>query len=402
MMVGVDRAIVDAYFEHNRGLEGEARTEIWRSVDRILTHGPIAGGQDRTGIAIGYVQSGKTTSFTALIAEAADQGYRVIVAMLRSSNLLLEQNRSPFLRLSIWTIVATSDGSTCRHRVFSRLPTEIKHYLNRGRVVLITVLKHYSRILDVASVLTKSVMDGYPVLVVDDEADQVSLNGRVRTGGETATYASIRELRSHFTAELYIQYTATPYAPLLLEVEDFLSPDFVELLHPGAGYVGGSELLVERGSDVMWVVTDGPAPKAEPSTLPLSLSTALTEFFAGAALLLAQGLHNAPVSMLVHPTGMRDPQKANEFLIEKQLGRWRSDLRDGLLPANFAEHHPYWSRAAARTSRTSSISECAHMLSRRRLSGASTVTKMPARRFPGTPLLYTFSLAGTALPRLYG
>ena len=44
-------------------------------------------------LALGYVQSGKTTSITALAAAAADDGYQVIVALLGSTNLLLDQNK---------------------------------------------------------------------------------------------------------------------------------------------------------------------------------------------------------------------------------------------------------------------------------------------------------------------
>src|SRR5690606_19001657 len=98
---------------------------------------------------------------------------------------------------------------------------------------------HHGRIEDAAAVLTAGAVGNARVLIVDDEADQVSLNTRVNSNGESATYRSIRKLRSNFQRHLYVQYTATPYAPLLLEVEDFLSPDFVELLDPGPAYIGG-------------------------------------------------------------------------------------------------------------------------------------------------------------------
>ena len=49
------------------------------------------------------------------------------------------------------------------------------------------------------------------VLIVDDEADQVSLNTRVREGDESPTYAAIGRLRDGLGAHLYVQYTATPY-----------------------------------------------------------------------------------------------------------------------------------------------------------------------------------------------
>ena len=74
-------------------IDDETRAGIWESVSEILDQGPPEGtsGQS-TVLALGYVQSGKTTSITALAAAAADTGYQVIVALLGSTNLLLDQN----------------------------------------------------------------------------------------------------------------------------------------------------------------------------------------------------------------------------------------------------------------------------------------------------------------------
>ena len=66
---------------------GSQRCRSWNEVRSA----PGSGGQ--TGLALGYIQSGKTTSITALIAAAADQGYQIIVALLGGTNLLLDQNK---------------------------------------------------------------------------------------------------------------------------------------------------------------------------------------------------------------------------------------------------------------------------------------------------------------------
>lgn len=66
-----------------RGLSWETRDALWTSVDSILSHGPtVTDAQGQTGLALGYVQSGKTTAITALVAAAADTGYRIVVAIL--------------------------------------------------------------------------------------------------------------------------------------------------------------------------------------------------------------------------------------------------------------------------------------------------------------------------------
>src|SRR5258706_12278996 len=75
--LGPEGSRVDGAFEA-AGIDPEVRAEIWGSAKRILQRGPTADLDlsESTGIAIGYVQSGKTTSFTALTAMAADSGYR--------------------------------------------------------------------------------------------------------------------------------------------------------------------------------------------------------------------------------------------------------------------------------------------------------------------------------------
>lgn len=326
--LGSEAVRLDAHFA-TQGLSPEVRTEVWSSSARILAHGPIGSTRrSSTGVAVGYVQSGKTTNFTALIGLAADAGYRVVVAMLGSTNLLLEQNERRLVgalgleeRWDYRWVKFTNPSPA------SLSPNELAHYLAKGRTVLITLLKHHGRIQEASRVLTREVLGEYPSLVVDDEADQISLNTRIREGAESATYAAIRGLRAGLGPHIYVQYTATPYAPLLLEVEDFLSPDFVELLRPGPGYVGGREIFVENRSLIVREVGDAPRPSVLPTSLPASLRDALADFVVGAALLLAVDERSAPVSMLIHPTGRTDPQRRYEFLVDKVLARWRRQLR---------------------------------------------------------------------------
>lgn len=279
------------------------RAGIWSAVESILGEGPIAvpNRAIRTGLALGYVQSGKTTSITALTAAASDAGYRIIIALLGSTNLLLGQNQQ---RLEaalgigqredyVWVVEPNPSGTGAAKR--------IGNWLGRGRTVVIPVLKHAGRIRSVAGVLERLDLGGSRALIIDDEADQASLNTQ-GANAESRTYESIREMREKLPQHLYVQYTATPYAPLLLEADDLLLPEFVEFLHPGPGYVGGREFFVDFASQVVRDVPalEEQATKQLPLTLPASLVAALGSFIAGAALLLESDPLGAPVSMLVH------------------------------------------------------------------------------------------------------
>lgn len=302
------------------------RSQIWRSVDGILRHGPLHtdGVAGATSLALGFVQSGKTTSITALIAAAADNGYRVIVALLGGTNLLLDQNCARLEQALgigarqdyVWVTEGSPSGPAAAKR--------IADWLQRDRVVFVPVLKHAGRIRALTECLARLPDVNLPVLIVDDEADQASLNTQ-GTAAESKTYEALRELREAVPNHLYVQYTATPYAPLLLEADNLLSPQFVEFLQPGPGYTGGREFFVDFADRVVRDVPalDEQAPKNLPLELPGSLVKALASFIVGAALLLTKDPAGAPVSMLVHSTQRNDVQARYHFLIERQLAGWR-------------------------------------------------------------------------------
>ena len=309
-----------------RGLTEATREALWRSVDSILAQGPLgpAAAAGRTGLALGYVQSGKTTAITALVAAAADAGYRIIVALLGSTNLLLQQNQERLLaslgmssREDYRWVHMTNPSGVAKAK-------EMRNWLDRDRVLLVPVLKHAGRISSLATVLEQVAGDSLPVLIVDDEADQASLNTQVNAGAESRTYEAVGRLRQATPKHLYVQFTATPYAPLLLEPNDHLRPDFVELLHPGPGYTGGREFFVDHADVVVRPIPtlDEQRPKSLPTQLPKSLVDAFGNFVAGTSLLLTKDPTSAPVSMLVHSTQRNDVQGRYHFLLQRMVRRW--------------------------------------------------------------------------------
>jgi len=309
-------------------MDDESRMRVWKSVINILENGPQRmSDSGQTGLALGYVQSGKTTSITALIAAAADQGYQIIIALLGGTNLLLDQNKDR-LESALgtqtrkdyrWVTEVNPSGLSAAKRIGQRV--------EGGRAVLIPVLKHAGRLNALSTVLENvPQIESVPVLIVDDEADQASLN--TSTTAESKTYESIRVLRSRVPLHLYVQYTATPYGPLLLDTEDLLSPDFVEFLEPGTGYTGGREFFVDFADQVIRDVPllDEQPAKVLPLELPKSLISALGSFIAGAAMLMEVQAEAAPVSMLIHSTQRNDVQERYRFLVERELRKWRAVL----------------------------------------------------------------------------
>lgn len=332
-----ERARLDAILaERPNSIDATTRAKIWESADRILAHGPgaSAGSVGENGLALGYVQSGKTTAIMALIAAGADAGYRVIVALLGVTNLLLEQNTSRIERAFgigdrndyRWVVLRNPKGALGARALAG--------WLERDRVVLVPVLKHAGRIKALSDVVKLVNPDQMPVLIVDDEGDQASLNTKVAEGAESETYSAIRQLKESAPRHLYVQYTATPYAPLLLEPENTLAPDFIELLQPGPGYTGGREFFVDEAYRVVRPIPtiDEQTPRGLPTQLPDSLVRATAAFVAGAGLLLTNGQVAPPISMLVHATHKTDAQERYRFLMDRLIRRWREAMDESGRP----------------------------------------------------------------------
>lgn len=301
-------------------IEAADRAEIWQSVDSIL--GGHSKGAPKCTLALGYVQSGKTTSMAALTASAADSGYRIVVALLGSTLLLRDQNRDRLedllgIRLANyqWISLDSIKGASSSK--------ELNEWLQKGRTIFLPVLKHAGHITKVANAIKKVASD-LPILIIDDEADQASLNTRPTKPTPSSTYSAICNLRDSHPNHLYVQYTATPYAPLLLPPDDPLMPTSVEFLKPGAGYTGGREFLITHAKHVIRTIPHSDESGRAPiSDLPQSLIIGFAAFVAGAACLWSKDRGTAPISMLIHPTHRTDAQDRYHFLLRRFISRVR-------------------------------------------------------------------------------
>ncbi len=319
-----EQFIVDEIFANSLG-EIE-RQRLWKSASNILSHRPLGGSS--TGLALGYVQSGKTTQMIALTAAAHDAGYRVVVALLGSTNLLLDQNSQRFEdNLQIgkrddfrWVSIVNPKG---RSGI-----SKISENLEKGRTILIPVLKHKGRITQLSEVLKECGLDHVPVLILDDEADQASLNSAVNQETESKIYEAIGRLRETMPQHLYVQFTATPYAQLLLEPDDRLALDFVEFLTPGRGYVGGREFFIDNADTVIRSIPimDEQSSNTKLIDLPVSLKAATANFIAGSALLLVNDPTAKTISMLVHSTHKNKIQSVYHYLIKNLIKNWRENI----------------------------------------------------------------------------
>ena len=320
----LDKELVDRIDESSRNHLWEVACDIINSADAITPPAP------RTGLVLGYVQSGKTTAMTTLMASAVDHGYQLIIAILGSTNILLSQNTlriKEFLGIDVrsdyaWVEMQNPSGVTASK--------EIASWVRKGRALFIPILKNKGRIASLANVLGAIPNIGeLRVLIVDDEADQGSLNTGLRSGTESPVYAAIDQLRESLPNHAFIQYTATPYAPLLLDQEDPLFPRFVKFLQPGKRYTGGREFFIDNAESVIRYIPMGDEQLATrlPIELPESLQVAFWSFIVGAAFISKLINKSAPISMLIHASHRNDVQERYNFLLIREI-RARQNLLD--------------------------------------------------------------------------
>ena len=69
--------------------------ELDRSSSLVLAscQSPWKEQSSGRGLVVGYVQSGKTTNFTAVMAKAADMGYRLIIVLSGTTMSLRDQTQ---------------------------------------------------------------------------------------------------------------------------------------------------------------------------------------------------------------------------------------------------------------------------------------------------------------------
>lgn len=254
-------------------------TEIIRlSVDPIA--GPPAEPSD--GLLYGLIQSGKTSILTVSAAMAVDNGFDCLLVLTSDNDLLYEQTidrvRAALRGLTILGKKDWRDSARFAKQVRTK-PFGIVCSKN-GRVL--------SSLLE-AFRFAKT--KGLSIFMVDDEADQASLNTFASKADGTVSTINqvITEFRSYFPVNTYLQVTATPQALFLQRPGHAYRPTFTVVTEPGEGYVGGNAFFGDDREHLMRLVdiseitqlqaTRQPSPSGQ---LPPGLKTALHCFFVAA------------------------------------------------------------------------------------------------------------------------
>ena len=273
---------------------------------------------NQIGLVFGYVQSGKTMSFTTLTALAKDNGFPVIVVLAGVSTNLVDQSHA---RLNVdlqidsrndtqWLIIPNPkpNDKMLKKRVKSNLEEWKDSTIPQEdrRTILITVMKHKQHIPNLTKFIKDLGLEGIPVLIIDDEGDQHSMNRNAKQNAKKGTntlstiYKRIIELKNIIPNHSFVQYTATPQGPLFIEKMDSLSPNFIQLLTPGPDYTGGKIFFQENKEWLTKEITDIQHNGGTP-VIPESLVYALQIFFLGVVKGLAKK-DGGKRTMMIHPS----------------------------------------------------------------------------------------------------
>ena len=300
---------------------------------------PIQPRGRETGLVVGYVQSGKTMSFTTVSALAQDNEYQMIIVITGTSINLFRQSTERLqddLRLPDlsrrWKHFANPSlrGTSQRSIESALLRWQDDNVPEQDRqTVLITVMKNHRHLDNLIQLLSTFDLEGIPTLVIDDEADQAGLNTMVRQRAESTTYQRLLSLRARLPNHTFLQYTATPQAPLLINIIDALSPSFAEVLTPGQSYTGGKTFFEQQYMNLIRLIPDAQIPTRDNvlTEPPDSLLEAMRVFFLGvAAGMRLGGPRNR--SMMVHPS-VRTLQHADYFeWVNRVMSRWQATLAE--------------------------------------------------------------------------
>jgi len=330
------------------------------------------------GLVLGYVQSGKTSNFTAVLAKAADFGYRIFIVLSGVHNNLRRQTQA---RLEDQLVEASKTKwernnwlpLTSLTADFGRAQLDPDSLLTvSDRYFLCVVKKNGRRLENLVGWLegaSPATLNACPILVIDDEADQASVN----TAKEEQERTKINKLLVRLLSlpkVAYVGYTATPFANLFVDPqfpEDVYPRDFIVDLPRPSDYFGPERLFgrerlehddddPDDGLDVIRRISESdlkhlqpPRKRAERDAfvppVPPSLEQAFRYFVLATAARRARG-QKSHSTMLVHTTSLTTIHLRYREPVRGLGSRLLADVRAGD-PATLNDLSALWEEETA-------------------------------------------------------
>jgi hypothetical protein len=327
------------------------------------------------GLVVGQVQSGKTSNYTGLICKAADAGYKLIIVLAGIHNNLRSQTQlrldegflgfdTQFQRafntgqhtigvgigknaLPVHSVTSSSDNGDFSARTTQTFNTNEP---------IVAVVKKNTKVLEKlfqwlssqASINAKGErrINNKSLLLIDDEADNASINTNKDEDKSTKINEHIRNILRLFDKSGYVGYTATPFANIFIPIEeDQLFPkDFIINIQAPSNYIGPEKVfgikvleddevsdevlpIVNRIDDYQNFVPNGHKRESElPDSIPDSLRLAIKSFIITCAIRRLRGQEAAHNSMLIHVSRFINWQNHIKELVENTFDFYRRGI----------------------------------------------------------------------------
>lgn len=326
---------------------------------------PYEANDKKKGLVLGYVQSGKTANYAAVISKAADAGYKMVIVLAGMYTALRQQTQqrlardlatsSSFIPHSTeaprhWELL-TGSGPKDSISTDSDMNAEVS---KRGRNVnandeskiYLAVVKKNSAILRNLIKFLENIKEidikRFPVLIIDDESDQATPNTLAEKNKLSTINKRVRDLWDTVRIGTYVAYTATPFANLLMDPNDefeLYPSDFFVAMNKPEGYFGAREYfgLRETGitknenfDPVLDAVRIIPAAEVQeiepkkkggvqpPASMVPSLERVIEWFLIATSIRKYRG-YQSHSTMLVHTSMKTDSHQDVAYLIKQYL-----------------------------------------------------------------------------------
>lgn len=369
------------YLQIEKNLADTVVNQIDRLTDRTLDglfDPAINAIISKYGLVVGQVQSGKTSNYTGLICKAADAGFKLIIVLagihnnLRSQTQLRldegflgfdTQHQRAFDRDNIWIGVGRINTGSIAHSLTSSrdngdfsagAANSLGINFNTNEPI-VAVVKKNARVLDrlyswlgaqATEINGRKTIRNKSFLLIDDEADNASINTNPQDDPATRINMLIRNIIGLFDKSGYVGYTATPFANIFMPIgEDDLFPrDFIVNLPAPSNYIGPERIfgfepleddstsgtilpIVRRIEDYYQFVPNGHrSGDTLPAEVPDSLKAAIKCFILTCAIRRLRGQQMAHNSMLVHVTRFVVWQHHIKTLVEHVFDFYRRGI----------------------------------------------------------------------------
>lgn len=318
----------------------------------------------KRGLIIGDVQSGKTSTYIGFICKAADAGYKVFILLTGTIEPLRKQTQERVEEgfIGIDMSANTTGGKrvgvgldnkpihamalTSRASDFRGNSDKIAVSLGADKDAVVFVIKKNTTTL---TKLTKWLIDlnadprthkiDMPMLMIDDEADNASINTSSDKEDPTKINKLIRKLADVFTKSNYVGFTATPFANVFIDPEttekmethDLFPEDFIVALPTPSNYIGPTRIFpkdAEFHSQLVYITDAGREEedgysfyfkhkKDWKGKLPESMTDAIYAFYLANAIRDLRGDQREHRSMLINISRFVKVQKYIKEIVEK-------------------------------------------------------------------------------------